>query len=418
MQQMYSCPNCRIPIAYGQTYCENCKTVLNWPSSPTPPQFQSSPYQYPNRQQQGYQASPDNQSAGSGSQGQNQPQNSDGQPGLLQLIKSNRGIVAKIFVILVIVAALIGAGIALQGEISKWFAAPVVASFDASSSAIASGQKATLQWDVAGANSVSISPGIGPVSSRGTRTVSPGTTATYILVAGNLFGSIRKSITVTVTAILPSINNFSINTDSIFAGQTAILTWSVTDATSVSIDPEIGTVSSSGTKNVSPASTTRYVLTASNAAGNSTALTTVTVTASNAPIISTFSAGPVSLNSGEVSTLTWDVVAAKSININQGIGGGASKGSTKVTPTATTTYTLMAANDYGSVTKSVTVTVDTTNTTNTAITTTPPAINAFSASQNSITSADNITLTWAVTRAGQSPLARMSALCHLQVGRW
>jgi hypothetical protein len=62
----------------------------------------------------------------------------------------------------------------------------------------------------------------------------------------------------------------------------------------------------------------------------------------------------------------------------------------------------MAANDYGSITKSFTVTVDTTNitnTTDTAITKTPPVINIFSANQNSITLGDNITLTWAVTRA-------------------
>jgi hypothetical protein len=65
-------------------------------------------------------------------------------------------------------------------------------------------------------------------------------------------------------------------------------------------------------------------------------------------------------------------------------------------------YTLTAANDYGSVTMSVTVTVDTTNTTNmadTAVVKTPPAVSTFSASRNSIALGDNITLTWAVARA-------------------
>jgi hypothetical protein len=109
-----------------------------------------------------------------------------------------------------------------------------------------------------------------------------------------------------------------------------------------------------------------------------------------------------SINSGEISTLTWDVVAAKSINISQGIGGVASKGSTLVTPAATTVYIMMADSDYGSVTRSITVTVDTTNATGrpgTAITKTPPEINTFSASQNSIMLGDNITLTWAVNAA-------------------
>jgi len=370
MQQMYSCPNCRAPVAYGQPQCTNCKMVFNW--------------QVPQ------------------SQGQDQPQDSDDEPGLLQRIRSHRGTIVKISIALLIVASLIVAGIALQGEISKWFAAPVVTSFDASSSTITSGQEATLQWDVTGASSVTISPGIGTVASSGTRVVSPETTTTYTLVADKMTGSARKSITITVTGILPSINSFSIVPDSIFTGQTATLSWNVTGATSVSINPDIGTVSSSGTKSVSPGSTTKYTLTASNGAGNSTASATLNVTSSDAPIITTFGASPTSINSGQSSTLTWDVIGAKSINISQGIGGVASKGSTQVSPAATTVYTMMAASDYGSVIKSVTVTVDTTNTTSatsTAITKAPPAINTFSASQNSIMLGDNITLTWAVNGA-------------------
>jgi hypothetical protein len=360
--------------------------VLNWPSSPTQPRYQSSPDQYPNQEQQGY-------------QDQDQPQNSDDEPGLLQLIKNNRGILAKISIILVIAVVLIGAGIALQSEITRWFAAPVVASFDASSSTITAGQEATLHWDVTGASAVSISPDIGTVSSSGTRKVSPQTTTTYTLVADKMSGSARKSITVTVTGTLPSIDNFRISPDTIFAGQSAALSWNVTGATSVSISPEIGDVSLTGTKSVSPGSTTKYTLTASNSAGNSTASATLNVSLSKAPIITTFSASPASINSGETSTLTWDIIAAKSINISQGIGGVASKGSAQVTPAATTTYTMMADSDYGSVTRSVTVTVNITNTTGPAITKNPPAVNTFSASRNSITLGDNITLTWAISGA-------------------
>ena len=335
------------------------------------------------------------------SQGQNQPQDSDDEPGLLQRIKSHKGTIAKISIALVIVAALIGAGIALQGEISKWFAAPVVTSFDASSSTITSGQPATLHWDVTGASSVSISPDIGTVASSGTRNVSPETTTTYTLVANNMSGSARKSITITVTGILPSINSFSIIPDSIFAGQSATLSWNVTGATSVSINPDIGTVSSTGMQSVSPGLTTTYTLTASNSAGNPTASATVTVTKSSAPIITSFSASPASINSGQSSTLTWDVIGSATMYINQGVGGVLSKGSKEVIPTSTTTYTLTADSGNSKVSKSITVTVDTTNTstTSTAITKAPPAINTFSASQNSIMLGDNITLTWAVNGA-------------------
>jgi hypothetical protein len=370
MQQMYSCPNCRAPVAYGQPQCQNCKMVFNW--------------QVPQ------------------SQSQDQTQDSDDQPGLRQRIMDHKGTIAKIAIALAIVAALIGAGIALQGEISKWFAAPVVASFDTSSPTITAGQEAILQWNVIGADSVSISPGIGTVPSSGTRKVSPETTTTYTVSGNKMSQSTRKSVTITVTGILPSISNFSSNTDSIIAGQSATLSWSVADAMSVSISPDVGTVSLSGTKGVSPTSTTTYKLTASNGAGNSTASTTVTVTISNVPVITAFGISPASIKSGEPSTLAWDVIGAKSISISQGIGGVAAKGSMLVKPAETSTYVLTASGDYGSVTKSVTVSVDTTNTTNTAdtaITKTPPAINTFSASKNSITLGDNITLNWAVTRA-------------------
>ena len=369
MQQMYSCPNCRAPVAYGQPQCQNCKMVFNW--------------QVPQSQEQ------------------EQAPDGDDEPGLLQRIKDHKGTIAKISIGLVVLAVLIVAGIAVQGEVSKWLAAPVVKAFDASSTTITSGQEATLQWDVTGASSVSISPGIGPVSSSGSRAVSPETTTTYTLFANKMSGSASKSVTITVTGMLPAISNFSSSPDSITAGQAATLSWSVAGATSVSISPDVGTVSLTGTKSVSPSSTTVYTLTAANGAGNSTASATIMVSISSAPVITAFSVSPASIKSGEASNLSWDVIGAKSININQGIGGVASKGSTQVKPAETATYTIMASGDYGSVTRSATVTVDTSGTTNTADTAiikTPPAI-TFSASKNSITLGDNITLNWAVARA-------------------
>jgi hypothetical protein len=334
------------------------------------------------------------------SQGQDQQQDSEDGPGLWQRIASHKGIIVKISIGLVIVAGLIVAGIAMQGEITKWFAAPVVTSFDASVATIIEGQEATLSWETTGASSVTIKPGIGTVAPSGSKKVSPETTTTYTLVADKMTGSARKSVTITVTGVPPTVNSFSIIPDNIFLGQTATVSWGVTGSTSVSIEPGIGTVSPGGTQSVSPGSTTKYTLTASNGSGNSTASVTLNVSSSDAPIITTFSASSTSIKSGEISTLTWDIIGAKSINISQGIGGVASKGSAQVTPAATTVYTLIAASDYGSATRSVTVTVDTTGiSSGPAITKNPPAINTFTASQSSIMLGDNITLTWAVEGA-------------------
>ena len=313
----------------------------------------------------------------------------------MERIQENKGTIAKIAVALVVIAVLIGVFTALQGEIAKLLSKPVVESFDATTAEIITGQSTTLKWNVTGVSSVSISPGIGTVSSSGTKTVSPDTTTKYTLVANNLFGSASGSKTITVREPAPSIDSFSFNTDSIFAGQTSTLSWSVANATSVTISPEIGTVSLTGTKNVTPGSTTTYTLTASNSAGNSTASATITVTSSGAPIITTFSASPTSINAGGSSTLAWDVSGSTSININQGIGGVGARGSMAVTPAATTTYTLTA----GAVTRSVTVTVDTSNVKSTASSTIPTSapVISFSASPTAIMLGENITLSWAVT---------------------
>jgi len=79
----------------------------------------------------------------------------------------------------------------------------------------------------------------------------------------------------------PVINTFAADPVSIQAGQTATLTWTVSDVLQRDIDititPGIGAVSSSGTYTVSPVATTTYTLTATNVDGSVSANATVTV---------------------------------------------------------------------------------------------------------------------------------------------
>ena len=75
----------------------------------------------------------------------------------------------------------------------------------------------------------------------------------------------------------PIINSFSALSPTITMGGSSTLSWSVTDATSVTIDNAIGSVALSGTTTVSPITTTTYTLTATNTTGSVTATTTVTV---------------------------------------------------------------------------------------------------------------------------------------------
>ena len=75
----------------------------------------------------------------------------------------------------------------------------------------------------------------------------------------------------------PVISKFTVTPDTVAAGGSVTLSWDVSGATRVNLQPEIGTIPASGTRAVSPAATTVYKLTASNDAGATTSQLTVNV---------------------------------------------------------------------------------------------------------------------------------------------
>lgn len=86
-------------------------------------------------------------------------------------------------------------------------------------------------------------------------------------------------------AVGPSSNpaptiQFSANPATVNSGSSSTLSWTTTNATSVSIQPGLGSVATSGSTSVSPASTTTYTLTATGAGGSASKATTVTVSSS------------------------------------------------------------------------------------------------------------------------------------------
>jgi hypothetical protein len=127
---------------------------------------------------------------------------------------------------------------------------------------------------------VSIDSGIGSVGASGTTVVAPASTTTYTLTAQSPGGVVTKQATVTVVPLPTATLTV---TPSIAAGQPATLSWSAVNATSVSIDRGIGVVAASGSKTMTPSTSTTWVLTASNAVGSAAASATVTVTAPPPP---------------------------------------------------------------------------------------------------------------------------------------
>jgi peptidoglycan-associated lipoprotein len=76
----------------------------------------------------------------------------------------------------------------------------------------------------------------------------------------------------------PSVSSFAAEPSSIERGQSSTLSWSVSDANSISIDNGIGTVQASASRRVFPGASTTYTLTATGPGGSKTATATVNVT--------------------------------------------------------------------------------------------------------------------------------------------
>jgi len=185
----------------------------------------------------------------------------------------------------------------------------LISSFDASPDSIKAGESAILNWHIAGVSNVSIEPDVGISEPAGTASVSPAKTTTYKLTASNSDKEDVAYCTVTVEENLtapeedptsaeatptsteedstsaeenqtsteenqssqenlPSIGSFNANPDIVEKGESSILTWSVTSATKVSIEPGIGTVSLTGSQRIFPDKNTTYTLTATNELGS------------------------------------------------------------------------------------------------------------------------------------------------------
>jgi hypothetical protein len=158
---------------------------------------------------------------------------------------------------------------------------------------------------------------------------------------------------------VPAISSFTANPTTINSGTSSTLSWAATGATTIAITPGTFTsTSASGSTSMRPTVTTTYTLTATNVAGSTTSTLAITVNGISKPTISSFTANPTSITSGSSSTLSWATSGATSLAITPGTFTSTSaSGSTKVSPTATTTYTLTATNASGSTPSTAKVTV-------------------------------------------------------------
>ena len=223
-----------------------------------------------------------------------------------------------------------------------------------------------------GATTLSIDNGVGDVTGTTSKVVSPTTTTTYTLTAtGAGGGPVTATATVTVGSG-PVISSFTASPASINAGQSSTLSWTVTGATTLSIDNGVGDVTGTTSKVVSPTTTTTYTLTAT--AGGSSVVATATVRVSSGPPSGlVYSANPVTYavgsrivfpntpTNGGGAITTYSVSPALPLGLTLDLATGVITGTPQV-ETARADYTVTGSNPPASVTAVLSLAVVTTST--------------------------------------------------------
>jgi Phosphoesterase family len=251
-------------------------------------------------------------------------------------------------------------------------------------STVLTGTSTVLSWKASNATSVSIS-GVGTFPATGSVKVTPTATTTYTATASGPGGTAATSTVVTVTTSGPKpAITFSAQPNIVLPGTVTVLSWTTSNATSVTITG-LGAFPPSGTVQVSPTSTATYTATAMGPGGTTPSSTTVTVS-QNAPPVISLNAQPNDIASGGTAVLSWTTSNATSVNI-PGLGAFPANGSTKVNPTSTTIYTATASGPGGTAQSSTTVTVS------------PAPTISFKAQPNTIAKGGTSVLSWTTTNA-------------------
>ena len=269
----------------------------------------------------------------------------------------------------------------VAGKAADELSSALTATLVADSTSVQSGSPVVLTWSSTNAKSASIDQGVGSVTPvAGSTTVNPTATTTYTITVTGADGSTETaSVKITVSSGAPSVGSFTADpTEITTAGSSSTLSWTTSNATSVSINQGVGSVTpvASGSVVVYPTDTTTYKITATNSEGSATKTVEVTVNvpaSTTLPTIETFSATPSTINFGDSIMLKWTTTGGDSVEIEvrQFLGphGWALyKTFTGLSANGTKTYTpgeinrrrfiLKATNGAGTVTNTINITIN------------------------------------------------------------
>ncbi len=185
-------------------------------------------------------------------------------------------------------------------------------------------------------------------------------TPKVVVSRGGLVREARTTVSTSATTA-PTLT-IAANPTTILSGQSSTLTWTSSNTTSCTASGGwSGGKALFGTQGVTPAATTTYTMTCTGPGGSVTQNAIVTVTAAAAAPTLTLTANPTTVPSGSASVLTWSSANATSCAAFNGWTGSKALSGTESTGALTSgrTYTLTCTGPGGSVTRSVSVSIQT-----------------------------------------------------------
>lgn len=302
-----------------------------------------------------------------------------------------------------------GTELKTTSTITVTYAAAPALTLSASPDAVTSGSASTITWSSPGATSITAVsiPGVTTSSTAtgGSVVVNPTTATTYSMTVANTYGSTTSSVSVGILGQDPPTAFVTIFPSTITIGESAIVQYNATDATTF-VSSNIPGASSAVTHSVSVTPTTSgtitYNVVVSNAYGNTTATADLVVDPLPLPTVS-LSASPSSYNISDPdpATVTWstqngETAVFTSSPTDAGWDAQTTLNGSYSTDgiTASTTYTLAVTNSTGTTTQQTTVSI--TQLPVVTMTLNPTTLAIGSGESNPVTSS---TLTWSSTDA-------------------
>lgn len=224
---------------------------------------------------------------------------------------------------------------------------PAIFRFEADRNVVCDTRAVRLSWEVAGAKRLEI-VGIGEVTGRSSIEVAVRQSREFALTLTPQCGKpITRKLKIEVDDRPPYISSFQADRELTVDAQPVMLTWAVSGAERILIEPEIGLVTHVPCCGAYPMRDTTYVLRAISGFGKEARATLTVRVSRDAPVIQQFRMTPAFAREGDWVELQWKVNGAEAVVLEPGIGRVAAEGRLRAQLRPRQNFVLHTASRFG-----------------------------------------------------------------------